>query len=277
MGEKRYKPTTPGRRRMSRRDFSTITKTKPEKSLTKILKKKSGRDNYGHISVRRKGGGHRRKYRIIDFARNKDGVPGEVKAIEYDPNRSARIALIQYKDGEKRYILAPKGLKVEDIVKSGEDAEIKIGHALKLKDIPIGTHIHNIELRPGKGGKLVKSAGTMAQIVAREDKYVHIQLPSTEVRLVHKDCKATIGQLSNEEHENVLIGKAGRNRWRGKRPKVRGVAMNPVDHPHGGGEGRTGQGNPHPVSPWGKLAKGQKKRKKNKYSDRFIVSRRKKK
>jgi len=275
MGVKRYKPTSPARRRMSRRDFSNITKKEPEKSLTEKLHKRSGRDNYGHISVRRKGGGHRRKYRIIDFKRDKDNIPAKVKAIEYDPNRSARIALLFYNDGEKRYILAPKGLNVGDIVMSGPDAKVKIGNALKLRNIPIGKFIHNVELKPKKGGKMAKSAGTMAQIVAKEDKYAHVKLPSGEIRLVSLECKATIGQVGNEEHENELIGKAGRNRWLGKRPKVRGVAMNPVDHPHGGGEGRTGQGNPHPVSPWGKLAKGQKRRKKNKYSDRFIVSRRK--
>ena len=276
MGIKKYKPTTPGRRGMTGYDFSEITKKKPEKSLLAPLRKKAGRNNYGNISVRRRGGGHKRQYRIIDFKRNKFDIPGVVKAIEYDPNRTARIALVVYKDGEKRYIIAPIGLKVGDPIMNGPNADIKVGNALPLENIPVGTLIHNIEMKPGKGGQLVRSAGVMAQLMAKEGKYANIKLPSGEVRLINVKCMATIGQVGNPEHENIVIGKAGRNRWLGKRPKVRGVVMNPVDHPHGGGEGKSPQGNPHPVTPWGQPTKGYKTRKKRKASDKYIISRRKK-
>ncbi|MGA1846799.1 50S ribosomal protein L2 [Deferribacter abyssi] len=274
MGIKTYKPTSPGMRFRTGSDFSEITKTEPEKSLVVPLKKKSGRNNYGRITVRHKGGGHKRLYRIIDFKRNKDGIPATVKSIEYDPNRSARIALLAYADGEKRYIIAPIGIKVGDTILSGQGADIKPGNALKLKDIPVGTVIHNIEMRPGKGGQLARSAGTYAQLLSKEGKYCHVRLPSGEIRLILAECKATIGQVSNPDHENIKIGKAGRSRWLGIRPTVRGTAMNPIDHPHGGGEGRS-KGGRHPVTPWGKPTKGYKTRKKNKPSDKYIVSRRK--
>lgn len=273
MAIKLYKPTSPGRRRYTSVVFDEITATKPEKGLVVPLKKKGGRNCYGRITVRHRGGGHKRLYRIIDFKRDKHGIPAKVASIEYDPNRSARIALLHYGDGEKRYILAPLGLKVGTTVISGEDVDIKVGNALPLRSIPLGTLIHNIELRPGKGGQLVRSAGTAAQIVAKEGKYAHIKLPSGEVRLVLQECYATVGQLSNVDHENISIGKAGRMRWLGVRPTVRGTAMNPVDHPHGGGEGRSKGGN-HPMTPWGLPTKGYKTRK-NRLTDKFIITRRK--
>ncbi len=253
--------------------FEEITKDYPEKSLTVPLKSTGGRNNQGRITVRFRGGRHKRRYRIVDFKRDKWGVPAKVAAIEYDPNRSARIALLHYADGEKRYILWPEGLKVGDTVMAGPDAEIKVGNALPIKNIPVGTFIHNIELIPGKGGQLARAAGTYAQLMAKEGDYAHVRLPSGEVRLIHVNCMATIGQVGNIDHENIVIGKAGRNRWLGRRPHVRGTAMNPVDHPHGGGEGRT-KGR-HPVSPWGWCTKGMKTRKPKKVSDAFIVSRRK--
>ncbi|MCM8798884.1 MAG: 50S ribosomal protein L2, partial [Candidatus Omnitrophica bacterium] len=247
----------------------------PEPSLIEILKKSGGRNNLGQITSRHIGGGHKRYYRRIDFKRDKINIPAVVEAIEYDPNRSARIALLKYEDGEKRYILAPLGIKVGERLVSGPEAEIKPGNALPLRNIPVGTMIHNIELVKGKGGKLVRSAGGSAQIMAKEGKFAHIKLPSGEIRLISLDCFATVGQLGNLDHKNVSLGKAGRTRWLGRRPHVRGLAMNPVDHPHGGGEGKTGQGNPHPVTPWGKPTKGYKTRKRNKYSDRYIIKRRK--
>jgi len=254
--------------------FEEITKKEPEKSLVQILKKTGGRNVYGRITVRHIGGGTKRKYRIIDFKRNKDGIDAKVAAIEYDPNRTANIALLHYVDGEKRYILAPVGLKVGDIVESGPDADIKPGNALPLANIPVGTMVHNIELKPGKGGQLVRAAGAAAQLMAKEGDYAQLRLPSGEVRLVSLQCKATVGQVSNIEHENITIGKAGRKRWMGVRPTVRGVVMNPVDHPHGGGEGKSPIGRPSPVTPWGKPTLGYKTRKKNKKSDKFIIKRR---
>ncbi|GFR35227.1 50S ribosomal protein L2 [Thermobrachium celere] len=275
MGIKKFKPTTPGRRNMTGLTFEEITKKEPEKSLVITLKKHSGRNNFGRITVRHRGGGYKIKYRIIDFKRDKDGIPAKVTAIEYDPNRTANIALLTYADGEKRYILAPNGLKVGDTVMSGENADIKVGNALKLKDIPVGTMIHNIELNPGKGGQLVRAAGAAAQLMAKEGKYAQVRLPSGEVRLIRLECKATIGVVGNAEHELVIIGKAGRKRHMGIRPTVRGSAMNPVDHPHGGGEGRSPIGRPTPVTPWGKPTLGYKTRKHKKYSDKLIVKRRK--
>ncbi|MCL0100418.1 50S ribosomal protein L2, partial [Peptococcaceae bacterium] len=266
---------SPGRRFVTVSDFSDITKTEPEKSLVVPLKKNAGRNSSGRITVRHKGGGHKRIYRIIDFKRDKDGVPAKVAAIEYDPNRSARIALLHYLDGEKRYIIAPHGLQVGQMVESGPDADIKVGNALPLANIPVGTIIHNIELYPGHGGQLVRSAGTSAQLMAKEGKYATIRLPSGEMRLVLQTCRATIGQVGNIDHENITIGKAGRSRWLGIRPAVRGSAMNPVDHPHGGGEGKAPIGR-HPVTPWGKPALGVRTRRKNKPTDKFIVKRRKK-
>jgi len=257
-------------------DFSEITKKKPEKSLLKKLQKKAGRNNLGRITVRHRGGGHKRRYRVIDFKRNKDDIPAKVAAIEYDPSRTARIALLHYADGEKRYILAPVGLKVGQKVLSGEKAEIKPGNCLSLRNIPVGTAIHNIELKKGKGGQLVRSAGGAAQIMAKEGQYAQIRLPSGEVRMVHLDCRATIGQVGNVEHENITIGKAGRSRWLGFRPAVRGSVMNPVDHPHGGGEGKAPIGKPSPLTPWGKPTLGYKTRAKNKKSDQYIIKRRKK-
>lgn len=276
MGIKKFKPTTHSRRFMSGSDFSEITKTEPEKSLLVPLKRSGGRNFYGRITTRHQGGGHKRALRIIDFKRDLFEVPAKIIAIEYDPNRSARIALIEYPDKEKRYILAPLGLKVGDeiISSSQKDTEIKAGNCLLLRYIPQGTLIHNIELAKGKGGQIVRSAGASAQIMAKDDKSAHVRLPSGEVRLINLDCHATIGQIGNIEHEAISIGKAGRSRWLGIRPTVRGSAMNPVDHPHGGGEGKAGQGNPHPVSPWGMPTKGFKTRKKGKYSDRFIIKRR---
>lgn len=274
MAVKKVKPTSPGRRFQSYAAFDEITRKKPEKSLLRVIKKSGGRNAKGRITVRRRGGGHRRHYRIIDFKRDKTGIPAKVATIEYDPNRSTRIALLHYADGEKRYILAPLYLKVGDTVESGPEADIKPGNSLPLRNIPLGTHIHNIELRIGKGGQIVRSAGTYAQLMAKEDRYALVKLPSGEVRMVLLNCRATIGQLSNVEHENKSLGKAGRNRWYGRRPKVRGVAMNPVDHPMGGGEGRSSGGR-HPCSPWGMPTKGYKTRK-NKATDKFIVKRRKK-
>lgn len=276
MGIKKFKPTTHSRRWMSGPDFSEITKYKPEKSLIVPLNKSGGRNVYGRITTRHRGGGHKRMLRLIDFKRELLEVPAKVVAIEYDPNRSARIALVEYSNKQKRYILAPQGLKVGDEVISSnqKDAEIKIGNCLLLRYIPQGTLVHNIELFKGRGGQIVRGAGTSAQIVAKEDKFAHIRLPSGEIRLISLDSRASIGQVSNIEHETISIGKAGRHRWLGIRPTVRGAAMNPVDHPHGGGEGKSGQGNPHPVSPWGKPTKGFKTRKKNKLSDKFIIKRR---
>jgi large subunit ribosomal protein L2 len=257
-------------------DFSEITKDEPEKSLLADLKKTGGRNVYGRITVRHRGGGHKRKYRIIDFKRDKDGIPAKVAGIEYDPNRSANIALLIYADGEKRYIIAPLGLNVGDTVISGADVDIKPGNALPLSSIPVGTVIHNIELKAGKGGQLVRAAGNAAQLMAKEGDYAHVKLPSGEVRLIRQECKATVGQVGNLDHENITIGKAGRKRHMGIRPTVRGSAMNPVDHPHGGGEGKAPIGRPTPVTPWGKPTLGYKTRKKNKASDKFIVKRRKK-
>jgi large subunit ribosomal protein L2 len=274
MAIKTFKPTTPSRRHMTVLDYSGLSKVKPEKSLVEVLKKTAGRNAYGRITVRHHGGGAKRKYRIIDFKRNKDGVPAKVAAIEYDPNRSARIALLHYLDGEKRYILAPVGLNVGDMVESGPDADIKPGNALPLENIPVGAIVHNIELQPGKGGQMVRSAGGAAQLMAKEGKYATLRLPSGEFRMVLQVCRATIGQVGNVEHENMVVGKAGRSRYLGKRPHVRGVAMNPVDHPHGGGEGRAPVGMPGPVTPWGKPALGRRTRGK-KASDRLIVRRRK--
>lgn len=276
MALKKCRPTTPARRWMAISDFAEITKPRPEKSLILPLHKKGGRNVYGRITVRHQGGGHKRMYRIIDFKRDKVDLRAKVIAIEYDPNRSGRIALLEYPDKERRYILAPLGLNVGDEIISSdkENVEIKVGNCLPLKNIPLGTLIHNIELVKGKGGQLVRSAGGLAQIMAKEDRYCHVRLPSGEIRLVLVDCRATIGQVGNIEHGSETSGKAGRSRNLGIRPTVRGVAMNPVDHPHGGGEGKSGQGNPHPVSPWGMPTKGFKTRKKGKYSDKFIVKRR---
>ncbi|WP_214851645.1 50S ribosomal protein L2 [Exiguobacterium sp. s193] len=276
MGIKKFKPTTNGRRNMTALDFAEITASRPEKSLTEKLSKKGGRNNQGRLTVRHQGGGHKRKYRIIDFKRNKDGIAGRIATIEYDPNRSANIALVHYIDGEKRYILAPKGLKVDMQVMSGVDADIKVGNALPLSNIPVGTLIHNIELKPGKGGQLVRSAGTSAQLLGKDGKYAIVRLQSGETRMILATCRATVGAVGNEEHELVNIGKAGRSRWLGKRPTVRGSVMNPVDHPHGGGEGRAPIGRSGPLTPWGKPALGYKTRKKNKASDKYIVRRSKK-
>ncbi|MBC7195657.1 50S ribosomal protein L2 [Deferribacteraceae bacterium V6Fe1] len=274
MGIKSYKPTSAGVRFRTGDDYKDVTTDKPFKPLTTSLKKKSGRNNYGRITVRHQGGGHKKLYRIIDFKRDKENIPAKVRTIEYDPNRSARIALLAYADGEYRYIIAPIGLKVGDTVLAGSEADIKPGNSLQLKDIPVGTIVHNVEMRPGKGGQLARSAGTYSQLLSKEGTYCHLRLPSGEIRLVLAECKATIGQVSNPEHENIKIGKAGRARWLGIRPTVRGVAMNPIDHPHGGGEGRTSGGR-HPVSPWGMPTKGYKTRKKNKPSNKYIVTKRK--
>jgi large subunit ribosomal protein L2 len=275
MAIRKVKPTSPGRRFQAYSSFEEITTTQPEKSLLKVIKKTGGRNARGRITCRHRGGGHKRHYRVIDFKRDKIAIPAKVASIEYDPNRSTRIALLHYVDGEKRYILAPLNLKVNDIVESGPDADIKPGNALPLSNIPLGTQIHNIELRAGKGGQIVRSAGTYAQLMAKEDRYALIRLPSGEVRMVLLNCRATVGQLGNVGHEKIELGKAGRKRWLGRRPKVRGVAMNPVDHPMGGGEGRSSGGR-HPCSPWGVPTKGYKTRK-NKSSDRLIVKRRTKK
>ncbi len=275
MGIKKYKPTTAGRRFMTGATYEEITKKEPEKSLVENIRKKGGRNNLGRITMRHRGGGAKRRYRIIDFKRNKPDVPGKVAAIEYDPNRSARIALIHYVDGEKRYILAPLGLSVGDTVTAGAKADVRPGNAMKLRDMPVGTVVHNIELEPGRGGVLVRAAGASAQLMAKEGKYAYIRMPSGELRLVLLECMATIGQLGNVTHENVTAGKAGRTRWLGRRPHVRGMVMNPVDHPMGGGEGRS-KSNKHPVSPWGTPAKGYRTRKR-KPSDKFIVRRRRQK
>jgi large subunit ribosomal protein L2 len=274
MGIKTFTPYTPSRRHMTGSDFSEITATKPEKSLVVSLNKKAGRNNQGKITVRHRGGGARRKYRIIDFKRRKDGIPAKVATIEYDPNRTANIALLHYADGEKAYILAPYGLKVGTTLMSGENAEIKVGNCLPLANIPVGTEVHNIELHPGKGGQLVRSAGNSAQLMAKEGKYATLRLPSGEMRMVPLDCRATIGQVGNIDHELITIGKAGRKRHMGYRPAVRGSAMNPCDHPHGGGEGKTGIGRPGPSTPWGKPALGLKTRKPNKKSNKLIVRKR---
>jgi large subunit ribosomal protein L2 len=274
MGIKHYKPNTPGQRGMTVSTFEEITTSKPYKPLTVTLKKHSGRNSRGKITVRHRGGGYRPKYRIIDFKRNKDGVPGKVATIEYDPNRSANIALIVYADGDKRYILAPNKLQVGDTVMAGESADIKVGNALPLKNIPVGTVIHNIELKAGKGGQMVRSAGNSAQLMAKEGDYATVRLPSGEVRKVRIECRATIGEVGNLDHENISIGKAGRKRHMGIRPTVRGSVMNPNDHPHGGGEGRAPIGRANPVTPWGKPALGYKTRKKNKHSNKYIVKRR---
>ncbi len=270
---KKYKPITPSLRFRMTPSFEEITKKEPEKSLLVPLRKTGGRNNMGRITVRHRGGGHKRYYRIIDFKRNKDGIPARVDSIQYDPNRSAFIALLVYQDGEKRYILWPHGLKVGDTVMSGEDAEIKVGNCLPLSKIPMGTFVHNVELKIGKGGQLARSAGSYAQLLAKEGNYAHLKLPSGEVRLVNLRCRATIGQVGNLDHENVVLGKAGAKRWLGIRPSVRGVAMNPIDHPMGGGEGKSSGGR-HPCSPWGWKTKGMKTRKK-KQSDKYIVRRRK--
>ncbi|MFD2672468.1 50S ribosomal protein L2 [Marinicrinis sediminis] len=274
MPVKGFRPTTPSRREMTVSTFEEITTDQPEKSLLAPLSKTAGRNNQGKITTRHHGGGHKRKYRIIDFKRTKDGVPAKVATIEYDPNRSANIALLHYADGEKRYILAPKGLKVGDVVTSGADSDIKVGNALPLVNIPVGTVIHNIELKPGKGGQMVRAAGTEAQLLGKEDKYVSVRLASGEMRRVLKECRATIGSVGNEDHELLNIGKAGRSRWLGKRPEVRGSVMNPNDHPHGGGEGRSPIGRKSPMSPWGKPTLGYKTRKKGKGSDKLIIRRR---
>ena len=274
MAIKSYKPTSPSRRQMTVTDYSVLSKDGPEKSLLEPLKKKSGRNSYGRITVRHRGGGNRRKYRVIDFKRDKEAMDAKVLTLEYDPNRSAFIALVEYEDGEKRYILAPHGLKVGDKVRSGEDADIKPGNALKLTDIPVGTFIHAIELYPGKGAQLVRSAGNMAQLMGKEGGYALIRLPSGEMRKVPVGCKATVGQVSNIDHENVNYGKAGRKRHMGWRPTVRGSVMNPCDHPHGGGEGKSPVGRPGPVTPWGKPALGYKTRKKHNRTDKYIVKRR---
>lgn len=273
MAIRSYKPTSPGRRFQTVSTFEEITATVPERSLLQPLKKTGGRNNLGRVTSRHRGGGHKRRYRMIDFRRDKDGVPANVATIEYDPNRSARVALLHYVDGEKRYILAPVGLRVGDKVMSGPQAEIRPGNAMALKDMPLGMTIHNIELYPGKGGQLVRGAGTAAQLMAREGKYAQIRMPSGEMRMVQTVCRATIGQVGNTDHENISIGKAGRSRWLGRRSHVRGVAMNPVDHPHGGGEGKTSGGR-HPVTPWGVPTKGYKTRR-NKRTGKFILRRRK--
>ncbi len=274
MALKEYRPTSPARRHMTVSDFAEVTRSKPEKKLTRAVKKSGGRNNHGHITTRHIGGGHKRRYRIIDWRRDKDGIPAKVAAIEYDPNRSARIALLHYADGEKRYILAPVGVAVGDSLLSGEAVDIRPGNTLPIRSIPQGTIIHNVEAQPGSGGKMIRSAGSFGQLMAKEGGYAQIRMPSGEVRQVLEDCKATVGQLSNVESSSVRVGKAGKSRWRGIRPTVRGLAMNPVDHPHGGGEGKSGQGNPHPVSPWGQKTKGLKTRN-NRRTDKFIVSRRK--
>ncbi|MFB0534249.1 MAG: 50S ribosomal protein L2 [Anaerolineae bacterium] len=273
---KTYKPTSPGRRGMSVSTFEEITETEPEKSLLAPLRKKAGRNFRGKITVRHRGGGHKRRYRLIDFKRDKFGIPARVTTIEYDPNRSARIALLTYADGEKRYVIAPLGLMVDSVLMSGSEAEIRVGNALPLANIPVGTVIHNIELQQGRGGQLVRSAGTSAQLMAKEGKYAHVRLPSGEVRLIHQQCMATIGQVGNTDHGNISLGKAGRKRHRGWRPTVRGSVMSPRDHPHGGGEGKTPIGMPSPKSPWGKPTLGYKTRR-NKATDKWIVRRRGKK
>ena len=274
MAIKSYKPTSPSRRQMTVTDYSELSKVAPEKSLLAPLDKKAGRNSYGRITVRHRGGGNRKKYRIIDFKRDKQGMNATVMTLEYDPNRSAFIALVQYEDGEKRYIIAPYGLKVGDVVRAGSDADIKPGNALKLGDIPVGTFIHNLELYPGKGAQLVRAAGNMAQLMGKEEDYALVRLPSGEMRKIAAECMATIGQVGNIDHENVNLGKAGRTRHKGIRPTVRGSVMNPNDHPHGGGEGKSPVGRPGPVTPWGKPALGYKTRATHNRSDKFIVKRR---
>jgi large subunit ribosomal protein L2 len=276
MSIRKLKPRSAGVRFQTISGFDEITKSTPEKSLLVAIARKGGRNNHGRVTAKRRGGGHRKQYRIIDFKRQKDGVPAKVLGIEYDPNRSARIALLSYVDGEKRYIIAPAKLSVGDELMSGEQAEIRIGNSLPLKDIPEGTLIHNVELRPGKGAQIARSAGSSVQLMAKEGEYVNLKLKSGEVRLIHKNCRATIGTVGNADHENISIGKAGRVRWLGRRPRVRAVAMNPVDHPMGGGEGRSSGGR-HPCSPWGQSAKGLKTRKLKKVSNKFILSRKKRK
>lgn len=276
MGVKHYKPTTPARRAMTTLDFSEITKKTPEKKLLQTKNKNAGRNSYGRITVRHRGGGNRKKYRVIDFKRNKDNMEAVVIGIEYDPNRTANIALIEYEDGERAYILAPKGLTDGDKVISADLTDVKPGNTMKLGNIPVGTLIHNVELNPGQGGKIAKAAGNSAQLMAKEGKYAHIKMPSGEMRLILQECRATIGRLGNSDHENVKIGKAGIKRHMGFRPTVRGSVMNPVDHPHGGGNGKAPVGRPGPLTPWGKPALGYKTRKKNKKSDKYITSRRKK-
>ncbi len=271
---KSFRPTTPSQRYKTVSTFEEITKTKPEKALLQSIHKKAGRNNYGRITIRRRGGGHPRFYRIVDFKRDKIGIPGKVTSIEYDPNRSSRLALVCYTDGEKRYILAPDGLQVGHRILAGDDADIQVGNVLPLQKIPLGTEIHNIEIKPGRGGQLVRGAGTAAQVVAKEGEAVQIKLPSGEVRMIRPECRATIGKVGNPDHINVSLGKAGRSRWLGRRPKVRGVAMNPVDHPMGGGEGKSSGGR-HPTTPWGKPTKGFKTRKRHKKSNAMIVKRRK--
>ena len=273
---RKLKPRSPGVRSQTVSGFDEITKSTPEKSLLVSLSRKGGRNNNGRITAKRRGGGHRKQYRVIDFKRRKDGIPAKVVGVEYDPNRSARIALLSYSDGEKRYIIAPSKLNVGDVLMSGENAEIRIGNCLLLKDIPEGTLIHNVEMRPGKGAQIARSAGSGVQLMAKEGDYVTLKLKSGEVRLIHRNCRATIGTVGNADHENISIGKAGRVRWMGIRPRVRAVAMNPVDHPMGGGEGRSSGGR-HPCSPWGQIAKGLKTRKVKKLSNKFILSRKKKK
>ncbi len=275
MAYKSFKPYTPGRRFMTVSAFSEVTKSEPEKSLLSPVTRKGGRNHAGKTTVRHQGGGHKRQYRLIDFKRTKDNVPARVAAIEYDPNRTCRIALLHYLDGAKSYIIAPQGLKVGDIVESGPDADIKVGNALPLANIPLGTQVHNIEMKIGKGGQLVRSAGASAQLMAKEGKYALLRMPSGEVRRILVNCRATVGAVGNSDHENITIGKAGRNRWLGKRPANRGVVMNPNDHPHGGGEGKSPVGRKRPVTPWGKPAYGVKTRDPKKASSRLIVSRRK--
>ena len=277
MGIKKFKPTSNGRRNMTGFDYAEITKSKPEKSLLAAKKHTAGRNSYGHITVRHRGGGNKRQYRLIDFKRIKDDIPATVKAIEYDPNRSANIALLVYADGVKSYIIAPKGLEVGQVVESGKDADIKVGNALPLANIPVGTVIHNVELKPGKGGQLARSAGASAQLLGKEGKYAIVRLVSGEVRMILLTCRATIGAVGNEQHELIKVGKAGRNRWVGKRPQSRGSVMNPNDHPHGGGEGKAPIGRPSPLSPWGKKTIGKKTRKKKNRSNKFIVRNRRRK
>lgn len=274
MAIRKFKPVTPGTRWMSVAAFDEITKTRPEKALLEPLRKSGGRNNTGRVTSRHRGGGHKRFYRVIDFKRNKFAMDAKVTAIEYDPNRSSRIALLQYADGERRYIIAPDGVKPGDVLRSGPDAEIKAGNALPLSGIPAGTFVHNVEMRPGKGAQIARSAGMSVQLMAKEGKFAQLRLPSGEVRNVPADCLATVGTVGNADHENVSIGKAGRSRWLGIRPQSRGVVMNPVDHPHGGGEGKSPQGNPHPVSPWGWHTKGKKTRWRKKPSSKYIVKRR---
>ncbi len=275
MGIKNFRPTSPGRRQMTVLTNEDLSGGKPEKTLLEFIKSSGGRNSQGRISVRFRGGGHKRMYRRVDFKREKSGIAARVRSIEYDPYRSARIALLHYADGEKRYILAPAGLKVGDVVQSGVDAEVRVGNALPLLSMPTGTIVHNIELKPGRGGQLIRGAGASAQVMGKDGIYIQVRLKSGEMRKILATCQATVGQVGNADHENVTIGKAGRQRWKGRRPHVRGVVMNPVDHPHGGGEGKSGAGNPHPVSPWGQKAKGYKTRR-TKRTGKFIISRRKK-